>query len=307
LFPILMGELRSEPSGMVAWFIRDYKELTRRTLRGILSSILFQLANSCKFEEGLLDIFDLALSEAESVVAISEVELWDLLKGVLNQVGPAVIIIDGLDECDSSAVAAEGFRQLTLKADLVKIVILGRSNDKGLYSSLSQHITLNLDITHVSRDILAYVDTRIDPVLELPMVPSDILKLNKRSIVVYLTKNSNGMFLWARLILDHLSCESMFADERTELLENLDFLQGLDSLYSSILDRMSKFLQPDRRLAREAITWVCYSQRRFQLRELVTALALPGKGAHIRRLPSNFRKILLLACGGLIEINYGTV
>ena len=62
--------------------------------------------------------------------------------------------------------------------------------------------------------------------------PSD---LELTHIIAQLSRRSNSMFLWARLMSNYLSSPYLTPNERSDAIHHLDRFEGLDTMYGKIL------------------------------------------------------------------------
>jgi hypothetical protein len=97
----------------------DFREDQKKDLRGLLSSVLFQLCDQSDSYYNTLSIFHSA--HRDGAQSPSNNDLVRCLKGLLNVQGapPAYLIIDGLDECPTSALSSPREEVLSLLEHLV--------------------------------------------------------------------------------------------------------------------------------------------------------------------------------------------
>jgi hypothetical protein len=104
----------------LAMFYYDFREDEKRDLRGLLSSVLFQLSDQSDSYHGILSTF--YSTHRDGSQSPSDDELVQCLKDVLNVPGqaPIFLIVDALDECPNTSTISS-FREdvLTLLEDLI--------------------------------------------------------------------------------------------------------------------------------------------------------------------------------------------
>lgn len=88
----------SEPNAVVAYFDFDFRIPAKRNITGLLSSLVFQLADG---SEKCLALLKAARSISH--IQPSDSILVKLLKDMLRQSGRTFILADALDECDEAA------------------------------------------------------------------------------------------------------------------------------------------------------------------------------------------------------------
>src|SRR5487761_1325169 len=110
----------------IAIFYYDFREDQKKDLRGLLSSILFQLCDQSDSYHDILSI--LYSSHRNGAKSPSNTELSRCLKELLELPGqaPVYLIIDALDECPSTS-AMPSPREELLKL-LVKLAELQLAN-----------------------------------------------------------------------------------------------------------------------------------------------------------------------------------
>jgi hypothetical protein len=105
----------------LAIYYCDFREDQKRDLRGLLSSVLFQLCDQSDLYYNILSTFHSTHRDGKQ--SPSNNDLVRCLKSMLNLQGPPVVylIVDGLDECPSnSALSSPREEVLSLLEDLVE-------------------------------------------------------------------------------------------------------------------------------------------------------------------------------------------
>ena len=87
---------------LIAYFYFDFKDASKRGLRGLLASLLFQLGDDSDRCRDVLD--ELYTSCRDGSEQPSDAALAGCLKGMLELPGqlPIFLIVDALDECPST-------------------------------------------------------------------------------------------------------------------------------------------------------------------------------------------------------------
>ena len=111
--------IRMSGLASLAMFYYDFREDEKKDLRGLLSSVLFQLCNqSDSFYDNLSNFYSTHCDGAQSP---SDDELIRCLKDLLGLPGqpPIYLIIDALDECPNTSLPSQRGQVLLLLEDLV--------------------------------------------------------------------------------------------------------------------------------------------------------------------------------------------
>ena len=119
-----------------------------------------------------------------------------------------------------------------------------------------------------------------------------------RTIANRLIQRADGMFLWAYLMLRHVS-------QVTTLAALDDLQEGLEDLYTRLIDRIHTLPRHQKTLACRVLQWTFSAVRQLSLAELSIALAVePGSDHHneydtIHNLTATIRS----CCAPLLEVD----
>ncbi|KAH9985049.1 ankyrin repeat-containing domain protein, partial [Russula compacta] len=122
---------RSTPA-LLAFYYFDFKDVSKRGVRGLLTSLLFQLAyNSGRCWDVLYKLYTTCHDGSEQP---SDAALSDCLKSMLELPGqvPIFVVVDALDECPNDT-GTPSARERVL--DFVKALV--GSNDRNLYMCIT--------------------------------------------------------------------------------------------------------------------------------------------------------------------------
>ena len=112
--------MRKSGRALLAMYYYDFREDRKKDLRGLLSSVLFQLCDQSDSYYNILSTFHLAHRYGSR--SPSDDELVACLKALLKIPGPlpVYLIVDGLDECPStSSLSSPREEVLSLLEDLI--------------------------------------------------------------------------------------------------------------------------------------------------------------------------------------------
>jgi hypothetical protein len=112
--------MRKSGLASFAMFYYDFREDEKKDLRGLLSSVLFQLSDQSDSYHGILSTF--YSTHRDGARSPRDDELVQCLKDVLNVPGqaPIFLIVDALDECPNTPIMSSPREEvLTLLEDLI--------------------------------------------------------------------------------------------------------------------------------------------------------------------------------------------
>jgi hypothetical protein len=95
--------MREDKSALIAYYYFDYKDTSKRDLRGLLTSLLFQLGDHSDRCQHIL--YELYTSCRDGSEQPSDAALAKCLKIILGLPGqlPTFLIVDALDECPNTS------------------------------------------------------------------------------------------------------------------------------------------------------------------------------------------------------------
>ncbi|KAH9885562.1 hypothetical protein F4778DRAFT_774332 [Xylariomycetidae sp. FL2044] len=216
------------------------------------------------------------------------------------------VLIDGVDACENEkqASAVRLINRITSRSTstrsntICKTLISSRTSpvlSKGL---AKRHIvSLTEEKAHIGSAIKYYASQRLHSLShrldQLDVQPSDIQDI-ENSIV----ERSDGMFLYARLVLDYLASNVFYnAEEIKTSLRELP--QELSDFYHKILSQILARLDErsvDR--IRCVFGWIAYAKRPLKRLELLSAVSFSTGDPHINHIAPQY---ILDICGSLID------
>ena len=183
----------------LAMYYYDFREDKKKDLRGLLSSVLFQLCNQSDSHQSIISTFySTHLNGAQSP---SDDELIRCIIDLLKLPGsqPIYLIVDALDECPStSSLSSPRERLLSLLEDLVeaqlpnlRICVTSRPEvdikailEPIAFSSVSLH-----DATGQQKDIRNYIESIVDTNKKM----QNWNLRHKQLVIDVLTRKADGM------------------------------------------------------------------------------------------------------------------
>lgn len=203
------------------------------------------------------------------------------------------MVLDGLDECTAEAQRRllSLLRNLTLKASsnggtVCKVLVSGRAfpSTYSLKSSQEKHIVSLTDYgKELTEAIRKYASQRLQSLGEafhqLELAPDEVEDMERK-----IAHKSDGMFLYARLLLDYLTTNIFYSGE--EILESIHQLPTtLADFYHKILTQILARLDSrsvDR--IRCLLGWVSFAKRPLKRFEILSALSFGSGGPKVRML-----------------------
>ncbi|KIX08083.1 uncharacterized protein Z518_02738 [Rhinocladiella mackenziei CBS 650.93] len=225
----------------------------------ILHQLLLQLIDRNR------DTSEKLKAECLEIVRYEETRLGDLkgarskvaMRQILAKVGPTFLVVDALDECPDSDpdVLRDWLGELNGLPHL-RTVITSRPEQRIRDAAeIGLHINLELNsLVHKSNeDIRLFIRTRLQNSKDLQGSGSAWEKVKAR-IEEELMAKSNGMILYARLMLDIL--ENKAADD-VDIVRELDFLPTKPGkVYEVVLNKID-----DRKFAQRIFQWLVTCRR----------------------------------------------
>ncbi|CAK7222536.1 hypothetical protein SEUCBS140593_004932 [Sporothrix eucalyptigena] len=278
----------------------------------VLRSLLLQLLRSD--QELVAHVYaEYVLARSVPTVAVLQKLLKNLVgnlsssePGRPGQSGHVWIVIDGLDECNPStqALVISMLRQLaatsackvliasrttptiTERLRRATVVSLAREQEKALLAGA---------IRHYARGRLEALHNRLG---QLDVGPPEL-----EALVAVIATKADGMFLYARLVLDYIASNLFYT--RQELFDSVSLLPAeLASFYRSVFLRMLNNLDArsvDR--VRCILGWVAFAKRPLKKLEFMSAVTFSQGNPAIDRLVPQFN---LDATAPLVEERHDT-
>lgn len=219
----------------------------------------------------------------------------DMLQAAVETFKIVYLVIDALDEADSSTVRDLISAIRVLPRDKVRLLVTSRPIPE-VQSQFDGDKAI--EIRASDEDILSYARSR------LPELPNSVKSSRdlQEKVVQAIVQSTRGMFLLAKLNMDSLKDKR----RRSALIKALEDLPSGQSAYGDAYDnamsRISNQSEDDQELARQVLTWVVYAKRPLTKMDLETALAVEvGKWTLD---PDNVVSIseLVSLCAGLVIV-----
>ena len=238
----------SSPNHVFYFFCKN-TDADKNNSTAIIRSLLYQLYRSVLDQgsnESLSNGLGQALEKSGQQRAVNFMTMWQIFSAHVGWTRSAVIVLDGLDECQDPQSLLQGLKSISTTGT-VKIITTSRK-EAHLEKQLGAGLALEITPEDINADIIAFAEAKVStsPRLSHPLV---------RDLVLQRLSNAHGgMFLWVYLMLKELkSCLSV--SQVQETLKKLP--KGLDGIYKSVLQRLRDNLRSHTfGLCFKVLTWV---------------------------------------------------
>lgn len=193
---------------------------------------------------------------------------------MLMQSSPrTVLILDAIDECNNVRTLSEVLVKLSTRWS-TKIILFSRYSVHNLIQSVPSRIQVAIGRDLVSKDIQSFFSHAVENLLEdgLLMPLSDVVH-----IVTQLVTGADGMFLWARLIVNFLNLTVLTPARRLRVITDVVQLEGLENMYHRILAVIEQSGTTTCPFTKRVYTWLCHAARPLEIDELERALMLDDR------------------------------
>ncbi|KAE9985892.1 hypothetical protein EG328_006732 [Venturia inaequalis] len=213
------------------------------------------------------------------------------------------IILDGLDECDEDTqqrVVNFVGRVVALKVPGARCKVLLCSQDAGKLNKMlkkRKSIALGEESEAVSLAIGVYTKQRLEKMRLNEFSDIDITDADIEYTEATIAKKADGMFLWARLVLDVLATEAFDGQGMRDAVDIIP--RELKEFYRRIWVRIeARFQSHSLEKIRRMLSWIMFAKRPLKKYELRTVLAFNEPNNGLERLPP---EEIIELCKPLIE------
>jgi hypothetical protein len=291
----------SDEPPMTAFFHFDAAHLYCTHPNDAFRSIAEQLVHAHRHDRSTLDALALLLRKTPEQEKASSDNVIALLSLLLRQ-HSTFLVIDGIDECSDIELFLTLLPEICRKSD-TRVLLFSRPNIKiplsyQKWASDAPHI-ISLDEPQNTPDIETYLIESLNGMADQGFFGISM----DRSLISHVAGRSNGVFLWASLLLKYLQSPSLSPDERRAALENFHQLEGLGALYRGILTSLDRQPAREKRVAVDIFRWLALSIRRLCIPGTQVALAItPGQSTTEDQYLANFEESIPHLTGGLVEV-----
>nr|XP_036577861.1 ankyrin repeat protein [Colletotrichum truncatum]KAF6784957.1 ankyrin repeat protein [Colletotrichum truncatum] len=218
-------------------------------------------------------------------------QIHDVMDQALELFDVFYLMIDALNETSQEALIVDALLALCEKHGNLRVLVTCTREPAKFHPRIyvRQMISESIDM-----DIDMYVQHRLSTEHSFQSLGAKVREEIRKKIVT----DAHGTFRWAKLCMDRLSTLRTGRDVRRVLS---DIPSTLNETYAGILNRIPK---QDKPLAREALTWLCFSLRPLTISELAEAVIIEEDDTDIDcdcRL--NDPSVIPEICQGMVHVN----
>lgn len=206
-------------------------------------------------------------------------------------------VLDGVDECGESVALIRGLSQLS-QHTAPKVIFFSRPNVAALNQlSSARHLQIGRS---TSPDISHFLTRKLNVLIGFGLLPKHP---NRLELVDRLVLGADGMFLWARLMIEYLNSAALCPNQRINIIMDINFPEGLEIMYRRIWDLICQGKKAERDLAKWIIKWLIFAMRTLTCEELKDSLAVMNPESTRTAIDfPNFEKAVGQACASLVEL-----
>ncbi|KAK3623160.1 hypothetical protein LTR56_021742 [Elasticomyces elasticus] len=283
----------------ILYFYCRYGDPERETFNAMARSILHQFVSS--HDNLQVPLFDAAANSGEKglrTVKLAE----EMLEICLQAIGEVYIVIDGLDECpeiEQQRIARFWRRHVELSSAASR-------PSRCVFFSQEYSLATTLFATLPSLRILpSDLHTDISNYCSLgAKTIQDKFNLDPQEeahIATLTAKRADGMFLFAKLVLQNLQQQTSLKELYHEMRPD-NFPIGLNEAYSRILNRVLHCAAvPSRRNARRLLAFVSCASRALKWREVQAAVSVDLNDGIVDIRGHRLVVSIMDLCGPLVE------
>jgi ankyrin repeat protein len=229
-------------------------------------------------------------------VTATDNEILEIFKILLDLAPPCYLTVDAIDECSDGD---DFFKRLAFIPNKFKIMVTSRTpvnlrKDLGRIRVPTKSLGIEPDMSQ--NDVNHFIATSMND------IDIELSEATKKKVLQRLGE-SNGMFLWVKLMLDQIRSQTC----EFEILTCLDSLpDGLLETYQRIMARINSLPVARRLLALKTFFWVLTVRRPVTVGELQAFLAVQPRSETLdkRRVVPNAEMTILAVCSGFIQFRH---
>ncbi|KAL9618244.1 MAG: hypothetical protein Q9160_007014 [Pyrenula sp. 1 TL-2023] len=270
----LIEAQRSRNDATVLYFYCRNEDSTKNSFLAAGRTMLAQLLE--KHCELLLPIFNERMLESFESSLNSLRTCQELLDLSLQSVGRSCIFVDGLDECDLTqrrhfmswlVGKAEAFHKQ--EKGRCRVLFLSQL-ESDIKKGLANATTLRIKSLDVKADIQAYIKERTQEIQVKFGLADDV----RESLEVSSLERSQGMFLYAKLVMENLLGQVSPKKLLFEMQPHI-FPQGLEQAYERVVKRVYENPNRGERIeAERLLNWIVCAKRPLRWHEIQGAVAI---------------------------------
>ena len=209
----------------VCYFHCDYRDTRKTSLLAIVRSLITQMiAHLDQMPRELRTTHKNAAKFGRRSLSTSDQPL-ELMRVIGKRLPETYLVIDGLDECEDPSDVADTFKTLAYSANNISIICVSRELPS-IKAAFQECASLKLTPKVLASDIDKYLKSEIKNI-------SHLQNSTKDELFTALSSRAEGMFLWARLMVENIVSATSTSEFRCSLNE---IPLGLNQAYQQVLD-----------------------------------------------------------------------
>ncbi|KAK4205137.1 hypothetical protein QBC40DRAFT_65996 [Triangularia verruculosa] len=286
----------------VYYYFFEYKLDTNNTACSAYRSIIAQTISRYRNDGQMINKFLFAMLDPNGNSGqpiAGEATVRDLL--TLSLSSNSILILDGIDECvDYEAflgTLAEVWRSIG-----PKILLLSRANVAILRRGVPVDNWLVFPKPRVSEDITIFSDCELQRLFDEGILPIHA-ESQKEDMVQRMVSGADGMFLWARLVINFTRSPYMDMNQRLHIFSQINAPEGLEIISRRIVELIKQSPKFAENLASKVLMQLIYAPCPISSRQLRQALVIhdilnPDWDPDTVR---EFEDSVIMACAGVVE------
>jgi hypothetical protein len=232
----------------------------------------------------------------------SPAALFDLL--VLCLTPSSILVLDGVDECVNHSDFVRSLLKL-YSASKPAMLVLSRITVHRLKVTVPAASQIKLPKDDVSRDIRIFVSEAMDELVADSLL-RELAPERKQELIDRIQRGADGMFLWARLMVQFLRSPVLTPEQRLRTITEINFPEGLETMYERILSGISKSGSVSAALAARTLTWLAHAILPLSSQQIIQALKIEGiLDSDAATSTDEFEESIIMASAGLVELSRG--
>ncbi|KAI1128502.1 hypothetical protein F5Y10DRAFT_292051 [Nemania abortiva] len=300
LASVIINKIKNDGVGPNAFIYCKHRDLNKNTFVSVMKAFLSQLLSQ---QDHLIPFYyDEGIASGEVVLSSTKL-CKKLLRYILQNIPEAFLILDGLDECepDERKLILDFFKEVINLCDSarpgkVRMLILSR-DEPDIKKSLSAATIVRITRQDNLQDIERYIQHRAASIQKkfAPLLSDEDREYIKQNVA----DRSEGMFLYAKLVIANLDGQVCFDDLRSEFHQ---LPSGLDEAYARNLGRISNLHVNSRKTVMKILSLMICCRRPLRWRELQAAISINIADCSVdvtRRSVVHVQEM----CGSLVEVS----
>lgn len=247
------------------------------------------------------------LSIFEKGIALSMEPAEAAFKAALSRIDETFIVVDALDECskvERKSLISLFTRLVSSKSKGVKILVTSRP-ENDLHQLLKNTTRFLIDANDTAKDIRPFVESVLtDHITSCAILDGAVTPDLKKRLIDTISLEADGMFLWAKLQLDHICGEPNEAGVIAQLSR---LPSGLDNTYHRMWTNINNGSPSEKEWALKTLQWVLHAKRPLSQEEILeaTALQIDSESSDVMQ-PASSADYLVRVCGNFIALDLQT-